>query len=130
MKIIEENAFSKAEYDEQSKIVYGKYVGVVDVEKSKQTFQAIVAFAKVTPVVGTCSDISDLKGTYSMLVGYIVEHVFPPLIENGLKKSAIVVSSDVFTLFATEHLLEEIPSHELQIFETVDEATKWLAVNE
>lgn len=126
MILIEENSFSKAEYDSQSKIIYFKVTGDVHMPRAKLVLDAQVDFAEDNEVLGILTDITELHNTISTMAGYIATEYFPPLIEKGLVCNAIVVSTEIFHQIAAKELIKRMKDFGIELFYDKNEARKWL----
>lgn len=127
MELIKENSFAKAEYDAEKGILYSKYSGQVDSKKALEVLEAQVAFSENNKVKAIRADLSELKGTYTMINDWLEANFFPVLIERGLKCHAFIVSSDIFSNFATKNLMKRIGTVKIVTFKSLDEADDWIS---
>lgn len=128
MELIVENKFGSAYYDPGTKIIYSRYYGIVNVELALEILEAQKKFGLENGAKAICADLSELKGTFTMVNEYLTTEFFPPLIQQGLICNAIAVSPDIFSQFATKDLIKKMGSFELQTFGDLDEAKSWVVM--
>jgi hypothetical protein len=57
---------------------------------------------------------------------FFEKEYYPHMIKQGLSCTAIIVSNDIFTKYATNDLSKRVGNFELQIFETFDDGEAWV----
>jgi len=126
MELIKENSFAKAEYDPETGIVYTRYAGTVDPQKAIEVLEAQLEFSKSNEVKAIRADLSELKGTYTMLNEWLESKFFPVLIERGMKCHAFIVPSDIFSSFATKDLIKRVGDFEMGTFNDNQKSVDWI----
>lgn len=126
MELIKENSFAKAEYNPTTCIVYSRYAGDVNVNKALEVLEAQLDFSKSHKVKAIQADLSGLKGTYTMLNEWLENNFFPVIIERGMICHAFIVSSDIFSEFATKDLIKRIGDFEMGTFNETKKSEEWI----
>ncbi|MEM1408021.1 MAG: hypothetical protein AAGG59_14670 [Bacteroidota bacterium] len=126
MEIIKENSFAKAEYDAGSSVIYSSYSGAVNIEKALEVLEAQLVFASKNNVRAIHANLSKLTGTFTMINEWLEKNFFPPMIEKGMECHALIVSSDIFSQFAINDLVQRIGSFELQTFGDYMKGKDWI----
>jgi hypothetical protein len=126
MELIRENSYVKSEYDAERQIIYTKYFGTVNTEKSIEVLEAMLDFSQKNKIRAMLVDISELKGTFTMLNKWFEKNFFPPMIKQGMKCNAVIVSQDVFSQFAVNDLQKRIDTFEMQTFDDYKSGEDWL----
>lgn len=72
------------------------------------------------------SDLRDLRGTYTMLIDYLDENLYPFLAAKGVLCNALIINSDAFIKFSTQKLSKTINSVQIKSFEDFESAEKWV----
>ena len=120
------NNFGAARYDKINRIIFEEYKGIVNVKAALDILRKCMAFSEKHKVLGTFSDLSEVKGTYTMLNKFFEEEYMPVMISRGLKYSGIVVSNDIFTQYATTDIIQRLGTFEIQTFGSVDTGKAWI----
>jgi hypothetical protein len=126
MELINENSFATAKYARPLEVVYYEYVGVVNQPLGMVTIRKVMAFAEKNKVRAIVSDLSRMKGTFTGVNEFLEKEYYPHMIKNGLTSTAIILSNDIFTKYATNDLSKRVGNFELQIFETFDAGEAWI----
>lgn len=129
MEQIAKNEHGYAEYDPQTKVVYYHFIGVFNLEGTKEITNEVMAYSKDRLVEGTCVNLSKLKGTFTAMNSYFTEVYFPALISRGLKCQGIVVPHDVFTKFAADTIVRKMGDFTMRTFGDASEAHEWVLQN-
>lgn len=129
MKPVTKNDLAEANYDAEKKIIHYKFVGNVNVTLATEFLNNVLEFSKDNKIKGIHCDISKLKGTFTMMNDYLVNEYFPVLIKQGLQCNSMVVSSDIFTQFATNDLIQKMGNFIIRNFKDLDEAYTWVEEN-
>ncbi len=125
METIFEGKSAKATYDSDKKRVVFFLSGYTNPEEHKQMYLKVLELAKEGKVKAFLHDLRNLKGTFSQMNDWLVE-TFRPVVENGLRYSALILNDDVFTAFAANDIIKKSKILQIQIFKTQEEAEKWL----
>ncbi len=126
MELIIENRLGVVRYDKENQIVYNKYEGIPHDKPAMEILGALASFAETHGIKGALTDISGLKGTFTKLNRYMTEEYNPRLISSGFRARAVVVSRDVFTQFALNDLVKKTGDIQMNSFDKIEEAVKWL----
>ena len=126
MELIIDNGYSRAEYYPDLKVIYTYSKGLVNVELGKEAMLAQQKHGLEHGLEGIVVDFSELKGTFTSVNEWTEKVFFPPLLDNGLKCTAMVVSPDVFAHFAIKDIVKKMGSFEIQIFKDLDSAWEWV----
>ncbi len=126
MILIKENSAGKAEYDEENGIIYSRYKGIVDINKSIEILEAQLTFVSDKTIKALHTDLSELKGTFTLLNNWLQEKFFPIMVQKKLICAAIIYSSDIFSQFAINDMIKRVGSTEIQTFGDYKKAEEWV----
>lgn len=126
MKVICQNDFGKAWYNEKSQVLIEKYTGRVKEELAMEVVKENMAFGEKHQVKGILADLTETVGTFTKVNEFLEKVYFPFFMERGAKGVALAVSKDVFTLFAAKDLIKRLPGFEIQIFDGLKKAQTWI----
>ena len=131
MELIYQNelgsSINRLEYDRKRKTVWviskGMFFDKIALEASKK----LMEFATTTPVVAIVFDASEMKGTFSKLMGFFKDEFSPHMEARGCLYVATVFAGNTFAIFTMQQLLKLIRTKaEIKIFKTVDQAREWI----
>ncbi|MFO7658746.1 MAG: hypothetical protein R6W78_16925 [Bacteroidales bacterium] len=126
MEKIIRNELGSVSFDKEKKILFEEFSGRVHIEKAKEIFSKELQFAEKHKILGICSDITNLVGTFTHFNTFFQNDYFPTLIQKGLVCNCIIVSNDIFTQFATENLITRLGNFEIKTFNNKEEGCKWV----
>jgi hypothetical protein len=129
MEIIFEDKGLKAVYFKEKKRILFIVDGYLNIDAAKQMYMTVFGFMKTNHVVSFLNDLTSLKGTFTNLTKWLFENM-QDMIKIGLKYDALVISNDIFTQFAANDFAKKSTHLELQIFNNLSEAEKWLEERE
>lgn len=124
-EVILENDFGIAVYDRNNMIIEISFNGRVNVDSMKSIFIKSMSFMETNPTKGLVNDLSQMTGTFTNLNEWILSDM-KPTYDLGLRKSALVVSDDIFTEFAAQDLQNKAKLVEFKIFKQPNEAFEWV----
>lgn len=123
---IHSNNNGKSYYDSKKKIIHTIFFNNVKVEEGLEIFKAVLKFVETHEIYGLFVNTSELKGSFSMVVDYMIDVYYNILIKCGLRYNAIIVPQDVFSYFSTENLLQRLKSIEVKTFSNNKVGLEWL----
>ena len=116
---------SKAEYvSEKNRIIY-TFDGYPNIEDHKRMYLKAMEFTKNNRVVSFIMDFRKMKGTFTMLNQWVID-TLRPSVELGLKKGAMILNEDAFTLFSANDAIKKVKLIQIQAFKTTEDAEEWL----
>ncbi len=115
----------RATYAQEKKQIIFEFEGIANIEEAKDMYVKVLDFMKTHKTVAFINDLRQLKGTFTKLNNWVVEQM-RPAIQMGLKYDAMVVNNDIFTSFAIDDLMKKVSVLEIQLFQTMEDAEKWL----
>src|SRR5512145_3315144 len=104
-------------YYGDKKFILFTFHGFVNLEEAKKMYLEVLQFMKNHKTRAFINDLRMLKGTFTALNNWLIEHM-KPAVQMGLKYDAIVVNSDIFTSFAVDDLIKKVSVIEIQLFST------------
>lgn len=116
----------KATYMPEKKNILFEFEGIANIEEAKDMYVKVLEFMKTHKTISFINDLRLLKGTFTKLNAWVVEQM-RPAIQMGLKYDAMVVNQDIFTSFAIDDLMKKVSVLEIQLFQTIEEAEKWIS---
>ena len=126
MKLIFENESVKFFYDDETRIFRANFYGAVNIEKITEAFNFIISNPNKLNTIAVLSDLTNLKGTFTMLMDYFDDKLYPYLNSKGILCDAIILNDDVFTKFAVKKLETAIDYIKIKTFKDEDSAMKWI----
>jgi len=81
---------------------------------------------KETGATAWLSDIRNEGIISPDLSNWLQENIFPKAIENGLKKIAVVMDSDIFKEFYADSIKKHTKGDMMRYFHSVEAANEWL----
>lgn len=102
------------------------YIGIINMEEILKAYKFIIEHPTLTQSFAVVSDLSRAEGTYTMLLDYLRDNVFPFIAQKGIKYNAMILNSDPFIKFSTKKLIENIKDVEIKAFENEKDAFEWI----
>ena len=129
MKVVHENKFAQAYYDEVNKVIWHRYHDAVDADLLIACHRADMEFVKTHHVIGCLYDLTKMKGTFSKVLNFIVHEYEPILSKNRVKYGSLAMSEkDVFKKFAVSQMFGMIATKmELKVHKEIAAAVAWLS---
>lgn len=127
LKLLYQNELAKVEYDPVGKVGWFTIIGVVNVEKSIEAFEAYLKVLDENPIYGAIFNCMDMKGTFTKLNPWINENWYPAIIPQGYKCWSLA-TTDVFSKFAGNMLINTLTPKEVtaKIFSSVEQSRAWV----
>ncbi len=113
-------------YYPELKISRINYTGIVDMEAMLEAFKFMIENGSKTESLAVIGDLTQLRGTYTMLLDYLKENVYPYMEEKGIKYNALILNTDGFIKFSTRKLMEHINNVEIKAFDNEEKAFDWV----
>ena len=128
MEVILKNAMVEVFFDRNRKLMIYEWHGLVNASIGIETFKSTMAFVKNNPCHLVLHDATHIKGTFTKMNDFMRTEVAPNFEKHGGLRSALVMSKDVFTIFAINQYLKVAKTNtaETKLFSTRDQAMKWL----
>ncbi len=120
------NDFGKCELDHAYNWIFISYSGIVNVKLGNAILEKALETIKEKKCPGYVVDSSGVKGTYTMANDYIANEWIPQAMANGCKYNAVIVSSDIFTQFATEALEKKVSGMTIKLFDHMEDVIAWI----
>jgi hypothetical protein len=115
----------KAAYLAEKKWMVFIFDGIPNIDEAKTMYVQVLEFMKTHKTIAFINDLKKLKGTFTKLNSWVVEQM-KPAIQMGLKYDAMIVNEDIFTSFAIDDLMKKVSVLEIQLFQNMEDAEKWL----
>lgn len=125
MEKISEHSSCSAVYDAEKQRINFKFAGYLNIEEAKKMYNIVLEFMKKNEVISFLNDLKEVKGTFTNLTKWLFENM-ASMIELGLKYDALVLSDDIFTIFAADDFIKKATHLEVQVFKSNSEAEQWL----
>ncbi len=126
MEKIYENEVAKFYHDKTKKIFRAEFFGVVSPERALEAFNYAIKNFHKYPTKAILSDLTHLRGTFTMLLDFFDAQLFPFLAANGVLCDAIVLNNDAFTTFSVYKMAQTINNVQIKSFNNEEEAMKWI----
>ncbi len=126
MTPIYENKSVKFFFDPETRIFRANFYGLVEMNSIIEAFNFIISNPKPMNAVAVLSDLSNLKGTFTMLMDYFEDKLYPFLNSRGILCDAMILNSDVFTKFSVKKLETAIDAIKIKSFENEESAIQWI----
>ncbi|MDN4163940.1 hypothetical protein QWY31_00425 [Cytophagales bacterium LB-30] len=128
MKVVHENKFCQAYYDEVHKIVWNRYIDLVNPDLLIEMHRAVMKFVVQNPTVACFYDLTNMKGTFTKTLNFLIKEYEPTLYKNNVIYGSFAMNEkDVFMKFAMNQMFKVMSTKmELKVHKTIDEACKWL----
>jgi len=126
MNLIYENESVKFYFDSDTKIFRADFYGVVIMNNITEAFNFIITSPNNLNTKAILTDLTNLKGTFTMLMNYFEDKLYPYLNSKGILCDAIVLNNDAFTKFAVKKLENAIDYIKIKQFKDEESAMKWI----
>jgi len=126
MELIYENESVKFYFDSEKQIFRANFYGSVIMDNITEAFNFIISNPKDLNTLAILSDLTNLKGTFTMLMDYFEDKLYPYLNSKGILCDAIVLNNDAFTKFAVNKLKSSIDYIKIKQFTDETDAMNWI----
>jgi len=126
MDLIFENKSVKFYFNNETKIFKASFFGVVNIQLITEAFEFIISNPSDLGTKAVITDLTKLKGTFTMLMDYFEDNLYPYLNSKGIICDAIVLNKDIFTKFSVKKLENAIDYIQIKTFTDEDEALAWI----
>jgi len=126
MEKIFENESSRFYYDNNTRIFKAEFFGIVNVEKILEAFGFVIKNSEKFDTLAVLTDLRELKGTFTMLMDYFENQLFPYLASKGILCDAVILNQDAFTQFSVFKLVRTINLLQIKGFEDEESALEWI----
>lgn len=122
------NKFVSVTYDPDLKLLTYKWTGIVNFDLGVEAFKKTMSFIQTHPCYFVLHDATEMAGTFTKLNDFMSKEVALNFEKHGGKRSALVISSDVFSVFAINQYLKVVKTNnvEIKLFRSIDPAMEWL----
>ena len=122
------DVFCRVEYDEENKWGYNAWYGYVSFEDIKAGSFAILEAARNYRYDRAINDSRYSEGGMTEATEWLATEIIPQMIQAGVRYSATVLGSDVFSRLSAEELEGQIQSvgFSYRNFDNIEEARHWL----
>ncbi len=124
--LIFKNDFGRCELDNELNWIFITFSGIVNVKQGNAVLEKALEVIKEKKCPGYVVDSSGVKGTYTMANDYIANEWMPQALANGCKYNGVIVSSDIFTQFATEALEKKVSGMTIKMFDKIEDVIAWI----
>lgn len=125
-ELLLKNDFGICELDNQFNWIFITYSGLVNVELGSKILEKALETIKEKKCPGYVVDTKEVKGTFTMTNDYIANEWMPQAVANGCKYNGVIVSSDIFTQFATKSLEKKANGITMKIFDRIEDVITWI----
>ncbi len=125
-ELLLKNDFGKCELDNEFNWIFITFSGMVNLKLGTEILEKALETIKEKKCPGYVVDSSGVKGSYSMTNDYIANEWVPQALANGCKYNGVIVSSDIFTQFATKSLEKIVSGITIKIFDKKEDAIAWI----
>jgi hypothetical protein len=126
--LLVKNDFGMCELDNKFNWIFISFSGIVNVKLGNTILEKALEIIKEKKCPGYVVDSSAVKGTYTMANDYIANEWMPQALANGCKYNAVIVSSDIFTQFATESLEKKVSGMTIKLFDQMEDVIAWIKI--
>ena len=129
MLIIDQNNLADAFYDERRKIIVFKTKNILankNTDKIESLLKSVLEFSKEKNVIGEVVDLTNLRGNFNNVLGYLLQVYYPIMHENGMKRAAYVLSNDLLSLGLVQKICDDNKLVETKAFTNFQMAKKWV----
>ncbi len=120
------NNYGTCELDTEFNWIFISFSGIVNVKLGNEILEKALEIIKEKNCPGYVVDTSAVKGTYTMANDYIANEWMPQALANGCKHNAVILSSDIFTQFATEALEKKVSGMTIKMFDQMQDVIVWI----
>ncbi|NBP68706.1 MAG: hypothetical protein EBU52_08155, partial [Cytophagia bacterium] len=128
MEKVISNKFVTVTYNADLKLLTYKWTGIVNYDLGVEAFKKTMLFIQDHPCFFVLHDATEMTGTFTKLNDFMSKEVASNFEKHGGKRSALVISSDVFSVFAINQYLKVVKTNnvEIKLFRNLDNAMEWL----
>lgn len=128
MEPVVKNKLVDVSYDRDKKLMIYRWHGIANAELGIAAFTKTMEFIKTNPCYFVLHDATQMTGTFTKMSEFMSKEVAPNFEKHGGLRSAMVLSNDVFSIFAINQYLKIVKTSraELKVFKTCDLAMQWL----
>lgn len=128
MEPILKNKLVDVTYDRSKKLMIYDWHGTVNTDLGIETFKTTMEFIKKNPCYFVLHDAANMRGTFTKMSDFMSNEVAPNFEKHGGLRSAMVLSTDVFSIYAINQYLKVVKTSraELKLFKTRELAMSWL----
>ena len=126
MNLVYENKSVKFFFDNETKIFRAEFYGLVNIQLITEAFAFIISSPSDLGTKAVITDLTNLKGTFTMLMDYFEETLYPYLNNKGILCDAIILNEDVFTKFSVKKLESTIDYIQIKTFTDESKALDWI----
>lgn len=117
-------------YDPSTGIVTANWTGFLKMEETKDACKALFNTIRQHKATKHLSSQEKMKVLNAEIQGYVVTEVFPELAKLGLKKMAVLLSSDLFAQISAMSVHDKsnnkVGNMEIKSSDSPQECLKWL----
>jgi len=126
--LIFSNKMADIYFEPKIKMMTIIYRGLVDYELFEDIIRIVNTTAIATGIIGVVADVTELRGSYHKVLGYMENTGFPLLVENGLRVQAQIISDDIIMQNLSEKVGEIMKSLGINFttFTNRKDGEKWL----
>lgn len=125
-ELLLKNDFGTCELDNEFNWIFITYSGMVNVALGTEILVKALEVIKEKKCPGYIVNSSEVKGTFTMTNDYITNEWIPEAVANGCKYNGVIVSSDIFTQFATKSLENKVSGITMKMFDQLEDAIDWM----
>ncbi|HEY0651840.1 MAG TPA: hypothetical protein VGD65_01890 [Chryseosolibacter sp.] len=128
MEALVKNKLVDVNYDRGRKLLIYEWHGIANADIGIETFKTTIEFIRKNPCYFVLHDASKMTGTFTKMSDFMSKEVAPNFEKHGGLRSAMVLSTDVFSIYAINHYLKLVKTSkaELKLFKTRELAMSWL----
>lgn len=114
-------------YDEELNAIVDVWEGYYgSVENFNRVLSRVVNFLEEHNWPNWLADLRKLDGPFISSSEFIVKKIAPRVERSGLKREAIVLSENIFAGTSIIDTSEKVTTYELRLFDSINEARRWL----
>ncbi len=126
MNLLFENESVKFYFDPETRIFRANFYGTVNMKNITEAFNFVISNPSKTKTRAVLSDLTNLQGTFTMLMEYFETKLYPYLNSKGILCDAIILNNDVFTKFSVKKLENTIDYIKIKQFNDESSAMNWI----
>jgi hypothetical protein len=115
------------ELDTAKQQLYYKWRGFLLMDELNTGYGTIAEIVREHKITSLVADHSNIVGPWNEIVDWLVSEWTPQMNISGLRKMAIITSTDLFSNISLELFLMDNShaKYEVKVFDTLQEAKKW-----
>lgn len=125
-ELLIKNDFGTCEIDNDFNWIFITYSGKVNVKLGTEILEMALMKIKEKKCPGIIVNSAEVMGTFTMTNDYIANEWIPEALANGCKYNGVIVSSDIFTQFASESLEKKVKGVIMKMFNQLEDAIAWI----